>query len=46
MAELFYDKLIGEDDYADQPEEVLYEKAKDGEAGAIEELRRRGFEIK
>ena len=43
---LWMDELIGEDDYAKQPDEVLYEKAKNGEAGAIEELRRRGFKIK
>jgi hypothetical protein len=43
---LWTDELIGEDDYAKQPDEVLYEKAKDGEAGAIDELRRRGYVIK
>jgi hypothetical protein len=39
------DKVIADDDYKNLNDLDLYEKAKDGEAGAIEELRRRGYNV-
>lgn len=42
---LWRDKLIADDDYKNLHDLDLYEKAKNGEAGAIEELRRRGYNV-
>jgi len=42
---LHRDKVIAEDDYEGMGDMDLYEKAKKGDAGAVEELRRRGLNV-
>jgi len=45
MTTVWRDKLIADDDYKNLHDVVLLDKAANGEAGAIEELRRRGINV-